>query len=613
VERRRSANVYVEFKQGQKYAEKGADVSDTHEGFRDAGYVLEDNDLVIDIDCLDKETVQKLITMFNIKTQIVWTDRGAHLYFKKPSSFTRGSNRVCALGFPIELKHIKNTQAVTIKRNGKMRDIEHQGVREDLPNIFSINKKFSNLLGLDDGEGRNNSLFRHRAQLAGARGWENMLRFINNFIFATPLSEEEYQAIVRDMNIQAEKDNEPLIAEWMMNQYKMVRYSDRIYYYHEGEYKSDENILRRLIFGKVGNQKTRYVDEVIKQIEYRCQMVDDSKGFDIKFKNGILRRGKFIEVDYDDFTPYSIDINYYPDADPVEDVDKYIDHLTQGDPDYKRLLFEILGHTLIVDREFKRLLAKFFIFVGSGGNGKGTLLQIIKQILNPKNCTGLSIKNMSDERYFVTMKGKLANLGDDIQDEPIDNEQMKQLKNISTCDYIAARELYKQSSSIQLTISLIFTSNHVLKSFEKGKSYKRRVMWLPMFTEVDDNNKDAAFITKLTTTEALEYWISQIVAGYFRLYENARFSECGIVSDYNEEYHKDNNTVLMWLDDLTADDLLMKKSPEVYTEYETWANENGLNVGSAKMMREAIREKFKLELKPKKINGKTYRVFVSLG
>lgn len=602
--------MYIEFKTGQKYPEKNADISDSHKDFKDAGYILDDNDLVIDIDCLDKEIIQKMVTMFNIKTQIVWTDRGAHLYFKKPSSFTRGANRVCALGFPIELKHMKNTKAVTIKRDGVLRTVENEGVREDFPLIFSLNKKFTNLLGFDDGEGRNNALFKHRAQLAGARGWENMLRFINNFVFAAPLDEDEFQAIVRDMAVHAEKDNEPEIAEWMMNNYKMVKYSDNVYYFHEGEYKSDEEILRRLIFAKVGNMKTRYVDEIMKQIEYRCHIVDDADGFDIKFKNGILRKGKFIEVDYDDFTPYSIDINYYPDAEPVEDVDRYISHLTQGDESYRKLLFEILGHTLIVDREFKRLLAKFFIFVGGGGNGKGTLLQIIKQILNPKNCTGLSIKNMSDERYFVTMKGKLANLGDDIQDEAIDNDQMKQLKNISTCDYIAARELYKQSKSIQLTVSLIFTSNHVLKSFEKGKSYKRRVMWLPMFTEVDEDNKDPLFISKLTTPAALEYWISQIVEGYFRLYGKARFTECGIVTKYNEEYHKDNNTTLFWLDGVTEEDIHYKKSPEIYEEYQVWAEENGLNVASIKMLREAIRDRFNMGLGTKKINGKPYRVFM---
>ena len=130
--------------------------------------------------------------------------------------------------------------------------------------------------------------------------------------------------------------------------------------------------------------------------------------FKIKLKNGYLENGEFTPIVIDEFTPYSIEVDYFEDAEPVQIVDDYIDHLTNSDDDYKNLLLEVLGHTLIVNPEFKRLLAKFFIFVGSGGNGKGTLLQIIKSILDQKNCTGLSISELSDERYFVSFKGKLA-------------------------------------------------------------------------------------------------------------------------------------------------------------------------------------------------------------
>ena len=64
-----------------------------------------------------------------------------------------------------------------------------------------------------------------------------------------------------------------------------------------------------------------------------------------------------------------------------------LNHLTNNDEDYKKQLLEILAHPLIVDKEFKRMLAKFFIFVGDGGNGKGTLLLIIRQILGYENCS----------------------------------------------------------------------------------------------------------------------------------------------------------------------------------------------------------------------------------
>ena len=601
--------MYVEFEKGQKFTKSLTEISDTCEYFKDAGYILTDNDLIVDIDCISKEVIQKLITMFNIKTETVWTTRGCHFYFKKPEAF-RGATRVCSLGFEIEFKHIKNTKAITIKRDGVMREIEHPGVREDLPEIFSKNKKFDSLLGLEDGDGRNNKLFKHRSQLVGMDQWQNVMRFINNFVITEPLDEKEFQAIVRDMNIEPEKNNEPEIAEQMVKKYNIVKYLGFIYFHDKrsGEYISDDDLLKRVISKEVGLQRSTYIDEIMKQIDILSKIVNDDTEFDIKFKNGFLRDGQFIEIDYDEFTPFSIDINYIPDAEPLSIVDTYVSHLTNDDPEYEQLLFEVLAHCLIVNKEFKRLLAKFFFFVGDGGNGKGTLLTIIKQILKPKNCTSLSPSNMSDERYIVTMIGKLANLADDVSDLPINNDMMKQIKNISTCDFITVRALYKQSKNTQLSASLIFTSNHILKSFEKGESYRRRVMWMPMYKK--PIKKDPKFITNITSEKALEYWMSQIMEGYFRLYKNSKFSDCKIVEDFNIEYHKTNNPTTEFLDDYDMEDIIGKRPPEVFNEFTIWAEENDIQNGSKKMLKEAIEERFGLRVKPKKIQGKTAKVYL---
>lgn len=602
--------MYIEFKPGLKYPPNDADISESLDAFKDAGYLLTDNDLVIDIDCLDKKVIEKMISTFNIRTHTVWTDRGVHFYFLKPQTFSKGALKVCALGFEVELKHCKNTKAVYVKKEGVARKVENQGIREELPPIFSLNKRFDTLFGMDEGEGRNTALFTHRTKLANAQGWETMLRFINNNIFAQPLDEGEFEAITRDINITAEKDNEPLIAEWFMNTYKAVKYLGSVFFLYKGRYMDDEEVMKRIIFQKVGDQKTRYIDEVVKQIDYRCKLIDNNKEFDIKFKNGILRNGKFIPIQSEDFTPYRIDVEYKPDAEPVKVVDDYIKHLTAKEPEYMDLIFEVLGHTLITNIDFKKMLAKFFIFVGGGGNGKGTLLEIINKILNPENCTALSIRNLCDERYNVTLRGKLANLGDDIQNEPINDEQMKVLKNISTCDSISVRQLYKQSQEVRLTTTLIFTTNHVLKSFEKGESYKRRVAWLPMYTVVKDKDKRADFMKSLTTGPALEYWVRMMIEGYFRLYENGRFTVSPKVELFNRQYHEDNNTSLAYLDDYTQEDFIGKRLPDVYEDYENWATENGLNVGSMKMLREALESEFGLGMGVKKINKKSVRVLL---
>lgn len=603
--------MYVEFQLGEKFAKDLTEISDSHEAFRDAGWVLEDNDFVIDIDNLPKDIIEKLIVAFDIKTQTVWTDRGVHFYFKKPTNFKRGAKRVSPLGFEYEIKHKGNTAAVTIKRDGVLRKIDNPGIREDAPYIFASNKKYEKLYGLSEGEGRNNKLFALRGQLSDCKDWRKMLTFVNEYIFAEPLDDSEFQAITRDMVVEATKDNEYDIASWLMQDFNFVQYGQRYYFKdRDGRYTHEEAILKKRVFEKVGKQKIRYVDEVIKQMQYRCKKIPQDTEFNIKFQNGFLRAGEFNELVIDEFTPYNIDIDYNPDAEPVEMVDNYINHLTKSDEDYRNLLLEILGHTLIVDPEFKRSLARFFIFVGDGGNGKGTLLQIIKTILNPENVTGMDIKELSDERYLPSFKGKLANLGDDIQDQSINDRDMKTLKNLSTCDYISTRELYKGAEDMFFTGSLIFTSNHILKSWEKGTSYKRRVLWLPMYTKV--KKKDPKFITNITSPKALEYWVKLMIDGYKRLYKSHTFTSSSIVEQFNEQYHRENNPALDYIDGNGIKAYEGVPIRDVYDDYEIWCQENAVNYNS-NMLKDTLLEQFGLDVKVMKVNGKASRCFSKIG
>ena len=603
--------MYIEFDEGQKFStNKNADQSESHEHFKDAGWVLTDDDLVIDIDDLPKESIEQMVKMFDIKTQYVWTNRGIHLYFKKPDTW-RNRECICALGFKVEYKHKGNTKAVTIKQNGKLREIHNEGVRQPLPKYFEYTKnKYTNLVGFQDGDGRNDALYKHKISLNNMTSWQTILTFINWNVFAEPLEPSEFDTISRAEFVpEASKNNEYAIAEYLIRKLDFLQFGVSYYFKSpdDGDYVTNDDLLNQIIYKTCGEVATRYVDEVRKQMEYRCKKIPTDTVFKIKLKNGYLLDGQFIPIVIDEFTPYSIDVDYNPEAEPVEIVDDYISRLTAGDDDYKKLLLEVLGHTLIVNPEFKRLLAKFFIFVGDGGNGKGTLLQIIKQILNTKNCTAMSIRELSDERYLSAFKGKLANLGDDIQDQAINDKDMKILKNISTCDYISTRELYKNAEQMQFTGSLIFTSNHLIKSFEKVKSYKRRVSWLPMYTKVE--KKDPLFITKLTTKGSLEYWIKLIVDGYQRLYEQHDFTKSEIVEKFNKEYHEENNPYLMYIQGKEKDDFIDIPITDVYTDCEEWCNDNGEEFKKT-MFLNTLKEVLRIDNRGQKwLNGKNTKVF----
>ena len=82
---------------------------------------------------------------------------------------------------------------------------------------------------------------------------------------------------------------------------------------------TDEDLLKRLVFNEVGLQKTRYVDEVIRQMKYRAPIIPGDKIFDIKLQNGILREGQFYEVDYKEFTLFPLIFLMILNAKPIAD------------------------------------------------------------------------------------------------------------------------------------------------------------------------------------------------------------------------------------------------------------------------------------------------------
>ena len=62
--------MYIEFKPGEKHASKGADTAETPDSFRDAGWLLEKDEVVIDIDSLSKDQIREYIKRAGIKTAI---------------------------------------------------------------------------------------------------------------------------------------------------------------------------------------------------------------------------------------------------------------------------------------------------------------------------------------------------------------------------------------------------------------------------------------------------------------------------------------------------------------------------------------------------------------
>jgi putative DNA primase/helicase len=602
--------MYTEFKKGEKHAQKGADQSEYHESFTDCGYLLKDNEIVIDIDCLPKETIEEMIRYFDIKSQIVWSDKGCHLYFELPKGYKNKSRFVCPLGFEIESFTVKQRpNGVTIKRNGTLRKIDNIGKREPLPDIFKHIKGLDDMNGLYEGDGRNQKLYSHKFRIMQLGNHKKMLRFINDHIFASPMDTAELQSVIRDEQVKVDKDNEHEVAMVLKNQLKIKKYGDVLYLYDGKQYKADSEFIT-IIAKHLAGQKTRYIDEVIKQLKYHiANEKEPGNGFDVKFKNGILRDGNFIQVNSQEFTPHYIEWEYEPDTEVVLIVEEFLDTLTDGDKEYRQMILESVGHALITNLNVKRgrEFQKVILYVGDGGNGKGTMFAVARKFLGAENYSTVKLEQIADEKYLYSMKGKLANFGDDIEKKPIKGSVMSALKNATGYDVIEMRKLYENPIKTTLSASQIYTSNHILKTNEKGESWKRRVLWCPMYNK--PKSYDPNFNEKLSDA-AMKYWTKLFVESYLDIYINRKFTISKVVQDFTDMYHFDNNSCIEFVTDHESEYFMQQTPADTYSDYTIWAEENGLDVQSRKLLAETIEHELGLVSTQKKINGKNHRVYL---
>ena len=569
---------FIEFQPGEKYAKPGADKSDFTESFQDCGYLLTKDEIVIDIDHLPKESIRELCKTFDIKTQIVWTNRGAHLYFKKPPRHRR-TDGVCRLGFEIEeLTCANRPNGVTVKRDGVLREIENAGAREALPDIFTVSKRFEDLTGLSEGDGRNRKLYTHKMKLNNCEDWFRIIRFINEHVFDEPLPQKEFDSLSRAEQSEGDQKttDEADVAEQVIREFKCAKWASQVWFWSEkaGKFISDDEELAAIIAKRIAVKDPNKVEKAMKWLRINAKKYPADYIFKIRLRNGFLADGKFTPIVVDDFTPHCINIDYNPDAEPVPAIDEYLDQIvnepkyTQQDmQDYRNRLIEIMAYGLIVNPERVRVLSKFHILRGEGSNGKGTFLEIMKTIYQPENCSTLSIEDLADATRINSLTGKLVNLGDDVEDKPLGKTQFKHIKNITSADTVTIRRLYKEAESVVLQAKLIYTSNSDLRTVDKGHALERRMCWVPMFNTV--RKPDPNFITKMTTPEALEYWMKLMVEAYVRLYKHG-WTESKICADYNGEYHRHNDISKMFIEELEKDDFLYKTRQEVLDMFDKW-------------------------------------------
>lgn len=353
------------------------------------------------------------------------------------------------------------------------------------------------------------------------------------------------------------------LADYFISKYRIYTIFDILHYFEDGLYKAlSDDDFDRIVINEVYNSTINSRKELKRYIKAQAKQKTPSHERYILFNNGIydLKEKKLLPISSDLVFCNRIPHNYIENAKEQPIFDEFVASVVNYDEDCAKLLKQIIGYTFYR----KNPLQVFYFLYGNGGNGKSTLLKFIAYIVGKENTCYLTITDLEDEFNLPQLKGKLLNIGDDVEDSYIDNVGI--LKKIVSGETFTAGAKYKDKEQLHFDGKTLFSGNVIPRAKDKTGGLKRRMNILPLLNNFNGSARDINILDKLCTKEVAEYCIYECISELIEVLENKAFIKPKIVDEANFNYTIANNHVLEFIEEY-AKEITAKEAGVVYKIY----------------------------------------------
>ena len=253
---------------------------------------------------------------------------------------------------------------------------------------------------------------------------------------------------------------------------------------------------------------------------------------------------------------------------------------------------------------------KAFILTGDKANGKSTFINMLEDLLGELNYSSLGLNFLGTRFHTAELFGKLANLGNDISDTYI--EDTATFKQVVTGDTIETERKGKDPFSFKPYCTLVFSANDIPRTKDRTGAVLRRLVIIPFnatFSK-DDPDYNPHIREDLKSQECIEYFIRLSIEGLKRVITNKAFTDSKAVQKQKDEYEKENNPVLAFIDDIGEESIINEPRTDVYHRYEVFCNENGYKASSEQTFVKSLNRTIGTHLDTKRTANGRIKVFV---
>lgn len=588
--------------------------------------VLAENVVLLDVDDAEQsEIVMNMVEDMQLDCMVNQTTRGKHFFFRNEGAVEKCKTHVTlACGIEADFKVGNSNSYAILKFNGEKRFTEwetaQKGVYDVLPPFLRPVKGKADFLTMNAGDGRNTALFTYILTLQ-RNGYtteecRETIRIINKYVLKDPLSDDEIETILRDDSFKQPaffvkgKFLHDLFAQFMINEEKIIKLNGQLHTYENGVYVQGGKRIEAKMIQHIHNLKDTQRKEVLKYMDVSLlNITETADARYIAFKNGIL---DIVTGEMQDFSPEivitnQIKFDYEPNA-YHELTDKTLNKLACGDLDVRAVIEECTGYCLYRRNE----LGKAFILTGDKSNGKSTFLDMVKTMLGNENVSSLDIQELGDRFSTSMLFGKLANIGDDIADDFMKGREVSMFKKIVTGNRVKAELKGQDPFDFEPYVKLLFSANDIPRMKDKTGAVIRRLVIIPFNATFSksDPDFDPWIKYKLCAPEAIQYLIALGIEGLRRVLANKEFTTSESVEKQLQEYEKENNPIISFIDLIGLDAIENEVTTDVYKRYALFCAENGYNVLSNIQFSKQLSKRAGVKTEVRKVEGKSVRFYV---
>jgi putative DNA primase/helicase len=234
-----------------------------------------------------------------------------------------------------------------------------------------------------------------------------------------------------------------------------------------------------------------------------------------------------------------------------------------------KLLQEFMGYALTANCQYERSL----ILVGSGGNGKSVILELLKALLGPNNVAAVQPNQLDNRFHLAHLDGKLANIITEIpKGSVIDDAKYKALVS---GEMITADHKYGKPFDFEPYATLFIAANHLPHTKDFSHAFFRRNEILTFNVKFEGDDCDTTL--KVELRKELPGILNFALEGLKRLYDTGNFTQVECSLNAKLVWEREADQVKAFVDDECVLDPSSKVETAVlYNKYTRWSDKNGV-------------------------------------